>query len=70
MNHSQKFDKQNFDKLIVGFKGEALEKNVGRKNFDESLAIHQNHQSFSPSNFALYGISNDDAQSGGSILCS
>ena len=46
-----KFDEQNFDKLIVGFKGEALEKNVGRKNFDESVAIHQNHQSFSSSNF-------------------
>ena len=51
MNHSQKFDEQNFDKLIVGFKGEALEKNVGRKNFDESLAIPQNCLSFSPSSF-------------------
>ena len=37
---------QNFDELIVGFKGEALK-------FDELLAIRQIYLSFPPSNFSV-----------------
>ena len=57
---AQKFDReklqrmdlpQNFDELTVGFKGETLREEVGRKNFNKSLAIHQICQSFPPSNF-------------------
>ena len=40
MEHMQIFDKQNFDKLIVGFIGEILKINRSRENF-ESVAIHQ-----------------------------
>ena len=34
----QNFDKENFDKLIVGFIGETK---ISRENFDEMLVIHQ-----------------------------
>ena len=38
-------NKQNFNKLIVGFIGETLRwKSLVGKNFNESLAIHQIHQ--------------------------
>ena len=42
--------------MIVDFKGEVLEKNVGRKNLDESLAIPQNCLSFHHQTFMLYSI--------------
>ena len=57
---AQKFDRrktwtnehaQNFDKLIVGFIGKILEKEVGRETFDKSVAVCQIHQTFPPSNF-------------------
>ena len=47
MEHSQ-----NFDKLIVGFKGETLR---DKENFDKSLTTHRIHQCFLHQNFALYG---------------
>ena len=43
MNHSQNFDKQNFDELLVGFIGKALREEDWRENLD-SLAIHQIRQ--------------------------
>ena len=45
---AQKFDGKNYDKLIVGFKGETLRDKGCRENFDKSLAICQ---SCPPSNF-------------------
>ena len=33
MKHSQNLEEQNFDDLIVGFKGETLRENVYRKVF-------------------------------------
>ena len=47
-----KHDKQNFDKMTVGFIQETLKR---KGKFDKLLAIHQIHQSFAPSNFwAIY----------------
>ena len=49
INHIAKnFDKQNFDKLIVGFRGETL---TDKGLQDELLAICQIRQCFSLSNF-------------------
>ena len=44
MNYLQNFDEQNFDKLLVSYKVEALR--VCRKMFDESVAIHHICQNF------------------------
>ena len=50
----RKFDKQNFDELIVAFIGKVLTEKIGRENFDESLVIRQ---TFPPSKFcAIYSI--------------
>ena len=39
MNHSQNFDEQNLDELIVGFKGGTLSEEGWWKNFDKLLVI-------------------------------
>ena len=44
---TQNFDEQNFEELLVGFKGEALREEDWQENFDESLTICQIRQKFS-----------------------
>ena len=41
MEHVRNFDKQNYDKSIVDYIGETLEKKISRENFYESPIIRQ-----------------------------
>ena len=59
IKHVRKFDKQNFDKSIVGFIGKILATGKVRSENFESLAIHQICQTFPLSkilHYTIYGM--------------